>query len=551
MRIIKHTIWLSLLLGLWANGLAQDKYWIFFTDKGECEQFQPCEHLSPEALANREKQGIEPDWYDLPVANSYVHQIQELGIQPQRRTRWFNGLSSALTPEQLVQVQSLPFVKAVQPVGKYQVGIAATAEGEAIVHQPSANFLRQLEMMDLGKLHYAGLTGKGVLMAVFDSGFTGVDDLPAFRQIFDQNRIVATWDFVAKVADVFNSCTGCRHGNQVFSTIAAVMPGQLIGSAPGCDFLLFRTENTSSETPQEEDNWLAAAEFADSLGAQIFSTSLVYYDFDGEENDYRFSDYDGNTALITRAGDMAASRGILVVNAGGNRGTRGFNAPADGDSVIAIGSVDENETYSSFSTQGPTADGRIKPDLSAMGEQVFYLDVDGKIKQGNGTSFACPLVSGLAACLMQAFPEASSMEIYESMRATASQADAPDNLLGHGIPSGVLAWEWLAERYEPQSQPPEESGFSTSVAFPSSWVTYSNPAEGYVYLNVPLGGLPGSLDFEWVDLTGRVVAGEWEVPVAKQIALQTPGVGIFILRISGSEENELLHQEKIFVQESR
>ncbi|MEM9987181.1 MAG: S8 family serine peptidase, partial [Bacteroidota bacterium] len=444
--------------------------------------------MSPVALANRATQGIALDHHDLPVSNLYVEELKYLDVEPLTRTRWFNGVSAYLEEDQLALVANLPFVDRIQPVLGLQGRISEKQIQSSAVQEDDFTHLRQLEMIGLDQLHYSGLTGKGIRVAVFDNGFDQVDELPGFRHLFAENRIIATRDLVDGDEDVYHPCSHCRHGTYVFSILAAVMPGELIGSAPGAEFILLRTENDDSETRQEEDNWLAAAEFADSLGAQIFTTSLGYYNFDGSAEDYGPNDLNGNTALITRAGDMAASRGILVVNSAGNSGSRGLVAPADGDSVIVVGAVDYQSQYASFSSRGPRVDGAVKPNLAAMGRDNFFLHPNGGIRQGSGTSFSCPMVSGLAACLWQAYPQLSAWEIYNFMRNSASQAFNPDGFMGYGIPNGLRAIESMQQSLIPQTDFSLRDDYRSALSFPQDqFVSYPNPAQDHLYLKVELG----------------------------------------------------------------
>lgn len=485
-------LWLGLLLmGLPAWG--QARYWVFLTDKDPLA----APALSPAALANRARQGITPDERDRPLRPAYVAAVAGTGATIQHHSRWFNAVSATLTPAQVAAVAALPMVRAVTPVQRLARPVALQDD---CPEEPFAGqHLRQLQMLGLNALHQQGYTGEGVTVAVFDNGFYQVDSLPAFAHLFEEGKILATRDYVDGDDDVFAPCVHCQHGTYVFSILAARAPDRLIGAAPDARFILLRTEDDYGETRQEEDNWVAAAEFADSLGAQIFTTSLGYFDFDPGEGDYRPADLDGNTAIITRAADLAASRGILVVNSVGNNGARGLNAPADGDSVLAIGSVNECGVYSAFSSRGPTADGRIKPDLVAMGEYAFFLHPDGRMRRGNGTSFSCPLVSGLAACLLQAAPTAASMDLYAALLASGDRHPTPDNRYGHGLPQAPAALAALGG--------PALATFAYSPPFGTHEViAYPNPSKGGFTLALRPGHSPmRAVQVEVFDLAGRQV----------------------------------------------
>ena len=539
--------WVSMAAPL----LAQPSYWIHFADKPGHDQVSPDQLLSPRAWQRRMAQGIPLDHYDYPVAEQYLAQVAALGVAYRYPSRWLNAVSAPLTPDQCAAVRELPFVTDLRPLGRLAVptDLAETCPDSA----ERNSHLRQLEMLDLEVLHRNQLTGQGVLVAVFDNGFYGVDQLPGFDHLFAEGRIIGTRDYVDGDDDVYHRCSHCRHGTYVFSLLAAVMPGELIGSAPGADYLLLRTENDASETPQEEDNWVAAAEYADSMGAAIFTTSLGYKDFDGFEHDYAISDLDGNTATITRAADVAASRGIVVLNSAGNNGVNGLNAPADGDSVLAIGSVDGCEQYSSFSSQGPRVDGHLKPDLSAMGQGNYFLHPDGSVRRGNGTSFSCPMIAGLAACLLQGYPGLDNMALYRALRESAHQYSTPDFFLGYGIPRGRRTWKMLQARYPQLAVLPDlQTDIAPSDPFRhSNLAVYPNPSSGQVYLSLRSPIAVSQLRLEWTDLMGRRL-GDQEVSVAdlgnphRFDAPHQPG--IYLLRVQNAENHDLLFVRKVIIQ---
>jgi subtilisin family serine protease len=530
--------------------LAQPRYWVEFTDKSESAHLSPTQLLSPRAWQRRVRQGIPPDHRDYPVSPGYLAHLTHLGIEWRVASRWFNAVSAPLTAAQQAQVLSLPFVRGIRPIRQYQqpAEVVETCPDSATRN----GYLRQIEMIDLDLLHRNQLTGQGVLVAVFDNGFENVNQLPGFDHLFAQNRILGTRDYVDGDEDVYHGCSHCRHGTYVFSILAAVMPGQLIGAAPGASYLLLRTENDDSETPQEEDNWVAAAEYADSMGADIFTTSLGYRDFDGQADDYHRNDLDGNTATITRAGDLAASRGIVVINSAGNAGATGLNAPADGDSILAIGAVDNCEAYASFSSQGPTADGRIKPDISAMGRGNHYLHSDGTLRRGNGTSFSCPLVTGLAACLIQAYPGVSNVDLYRVLRESATQAEAPDNLLGYGIPRGIDAWERLQTEFPQLAANPDlETEVTRYDPFgPSSLAIFPNPTSGQVYLSFSVALNVATLRLEWVDLMGRRLSQQVVdfADMGNPYRLPAPrSAGVYVLRLLNHSNDDLMFMRKVII----
>jgi serine protease AprX len=476
---MRSFILLLVLSSLLTSTQAQSKYWVRFTDKGDINRFQPEDILSPRALANRTKQGITLDASDYPVHGEYIQQLRKLDVEPIRTSKWLNGISAELRPAQRALIAELPFVASIRKVATSS-GVTERADimdEDCPEIEDTDTHWRQLSMVGLDDLHRAGYTGKGVLIAVFDNGYRGVDTLRAFSHLFAEGRILATRDYVDGDEDVYGPCVHCRHGTNVFSILAAKLPGRLMGTAPDAEYILFRTENDYSETHQEEDNWIAAAEFADSMGAQVFTTSLGYFDFDEGEGDYTYDDLDGNTSLITIAADMAGDKGILVLNSAGNSSTRGVVTPADGDKVIAVGAVDQCEEYASFSSQGPTADGRVKPDIAAMGQSTYVILPDGRVVRGNGTSFSCPVASGLTACLLQASPQSSRNEVYDALIQSADRYGNPDKYYGHGIPNGRVALALLNQKV--LTEQTYEWPFN-----PSDLLLYPNPAQGVFYLSV-------------------------------------------------------------------
>jgi serine protease AprX len=519
-RFVSLGLCLLWIVSSWAQ---TEKSWIFLSDKPA--NARPA--LSEAAQQGRIQRGIVLDQRDFPLAPAYLQRLQSLGVAIDQRSRWFNAVSASLSPTLRAQVAALPFVRAIKPVARYRLPALSSDHCDEL---PGADtYRRQLTMLGLDQLHQQQLTGQGVMVAVFDNGFYQADSLEAFAHLFSEGRVLASYDFVDDDNDVFGPCNHCRHGTQVLSVLAANLPGKLTGAAPGATYLLFRTEDDASETHQEEDNWVAAAEFADSLGAQVFTTSLGYRDFDAGQGDYLPGHFDGNTALITRAADLAASRGILVLNSAGNHGRGGLSAPADGDSVLAIGAVDACEQYATFSSRGPTADGRIKPDLMAMGQQTLTLSSNGQVHARNGTSFSCPLVAGLAACLWQAAPDASSHELREALRRSGDRFSQPNNQYGYGIPTAGLAYEALTRA----ALPP---GSAIQPFRQNPLLVYPNPNTGSFTLTLDPALNLLNARIEVFDATGAQVASQVASigPAERLVMLQgnfTPG--LYYLRAYG------------------
>ncbi|MFB6257950.1 MAG: S8 family serine peptidase [Flavobacteriales bacterium] len=436
-----------------------EKYWVRFTDKLNTPYSiqNPEAFLSKAAIERRKKHGIEINRKDLPVDPLYKDSIlAHPAVDLLHDSKWFNAISVQCSDSlHMDTLDALSFVAGTRKVRALTIprpfqpkmatspfsGNRGQEKGSWHPHKLSpGKARRQLSMMGLDHLLELGHRGKGIRIAVLDAGFPNVDKMDAFEHLFREARYVGGYDLVEGDAYPFR---GNTHGRSVLSILAAKKKGHILGAAPEASYILCRTENGAYEYRIEEHNWVAAAEFADSAGADILSSSLAYTTFDQSSQDHSPSDLDGATTMITRGADLAASRGILVINSAGNYAQTSWGTlgpPADGDSVIAVGSVDSSRNWSSFSSQGPAADGRIKPDLAAMGEGTAFLGGDAKVYRGNGTSFSAPLISGAAACLWSAHPHLKPMELAELLQANAHQHDTPNNRVGHGIPNVYKAY---------------------------------------------------------------------------------------------------------------
>ncbi|MGK0137680.1 MAG: serine protease AprX [Algoriphagus sp.] len=437
-------ILLILLLLQTSLSFAQQKYLILFTDKADSpfSVSSPQDFLSARSIERREKQGISITEHDLPVNPSYVANLISNGFKVLYTSKWFNGALIDISSSELENVLALPFVKGVEGMSSNGLEDASGGNFSAVKEVPNMPMIdagtsaNQLQMLGADKMHEMKFTGKGILIGLMDSGFSNADKLDVFNAIFNENRILQTFNFVNGTSEVYASSH--NHGTNVLSCIGARLDGQMVGTAPDASFALYVTENVSSETRLEEANWLFAAEKADSLGVDIVGSSLGYSVFQGSVQDYSYANMDGNTAIVTKAADWLVSKGVLVVVSGGNEGNgtwKYITAPADGDSVIAVAAVNSNGNYVSFSSLGPSVDGRVKPEVAAKGAGTTIARANNTISSANGTSFAAPLITGLVAGIKQAFPDFTAMEIRELLLESGSQANQPDSLLGYGIPN--------------------------------------------------------------------------------------------------------------------
>jgi serine protease AprX len=346
------------------------------------------------------------------------------------------------------EIRNLPFVSEVRIV-KSPVKSIVTSDKLKIDYSDLAAgvpFNKPIEMLNGYPLHLSGYNGNGVTIAVLDGGFDKAASIPSLSNLKRRNGIIGTNDFILKKENVYSYSD---HGTAVLSVLAGELTNQIQGTAPGADYWLFRTEDVYSEYPVEEDYWIAAAEFADSVGVDIITSSLGYSRFDDPSLNYKFQDMDGNTAFITKAADIAASKGILVVVSAGNERNNAWQrivAPSDGDSVIAVGAVDKDRFISVFSSAGPSSDGRIKPDNVTMGVSVPVQINESTVLHANGTSFSCPVLSGLCACLIQAVPQATNIDIIRALHINADRYQSPDSLYGYGIPDMVFTINWLEDK---------------------------------------------------------------------------------------------------------
>ncbi|MEM6803090.1 MAG: S8 family serine peptidase, partial [Bacteroidota bacterium] len=423
---------------------AQEKIWVFFTDKGEdtaCQLEQPETFLSLESIALKQAKGIAITEADLPVASSYVAGLAGMGFKSKFNSRWMNAAVVDLDGRDPSTLLSLPYVKGIQSTHRLKLHKLADAALEEISEE-ELNYGRakhQNDMINIGPLHERGLTGKGTKIAVFDAGYSGTDTIDVFKKLMEDKRVIATWDFVDNQENVYHSHS---HGTQVLSTIAAELPGKMIGSAPHATFVLCRTENDNSESLVEEENWMKAMEWVDSLGVDVIHSSLGYSTFDDPETNHTYEQLDGDQTIITKAADMAAARGIIVSTSAGNEGSGSWKyitAPCDGDSVLCTGAVDKYEMRSRFSSVGPTPDGRIKPDVVAMGTRTIVAHPNNRIYGSNGTSFSSPIIAGLVGCLKQAHPDRNHMDIIKAVQLSSDQYALPDAEYGYGIPDAVFA----------------------------------------------------------------------------------------------------------------
>ena len=428
-------------------------YRLYLTDKGESpfSLENPEKFLSAKAIERRMKQGYLVDVSDLPYDPSYLDAIRQTGAGIRTYSKWVNTVVVHVSNLSVLDgLTQLPFVDSLTCVWKGDLSTLKSGWNEPDIETPEffsntdtcGMTFTQIAINNGHYLHKLGYFGAGISIAVIDGGFLHADKL----SFFDQARIKEVRNFNHENSDPLK--TDSDHGTRVLSCMLGYAPKEFIGTAPKADYYLFKTEVTNEEYPVEEDYWIAALEYADSVGVDIVTTSLGYVTFDDSEMNHTFLQLDGQTVPASRAASIAVSKGLLLLNSAGNEGNNAWQkimVPTDGANILTVGSVDKDLKVSSFSSRGHTADGRIKPDLMAMGSRTAIINSDGRFIYSNGTSYSTPIIAGLTACLWEAFPECTNKEIMQALRETASLSNDPTPEMGYGIADLLKAYLLLGK----------------------------------------------------------------------------------------------------------
>lgn len=507
--------WVSLIVLLLVCGevTAQDnRYLIVLRDKANSNFSvkQPNTFLSSKAIARRVRHGIPIDGSDLPVHQAYIDSLRTAGdVTIISASKWLNQVMIFTTDTAaLTKINRFPFVKKAGPLNARQAMVVADQVNTKTMEQVTAQLVNSTtkvigNVFNYGKsynqvhihngeyLHNKGFTGEGITIAVLDAGFLNYKTIKAFDSVRLNNQILGTWDFVANNTEVNEDHP---HGMNCFSIMAANEPGKLVGTAPNASYYLYRTEDVFSETPIEEHNWVVAAEKADSAGADMISSSLGYYEFDDPSQSHTYADMNGDKTVVTRGADLAAQKGMIVCNSAGNSGNDPWKyiiAPSDGDSVLAVGAVNKDSIPGWFSSYGPSSDGRVKPDVASVGVNTWVINTDGSLAFGSGTSFSNPNIAGLIACLWQAFPEFSNMDILDVVKRSSHKYANPDTRMGYGIPDMQKAYDMLMLKRQER-------------IIADNWVkAYPNPMVSYTNILVKAQE-SGELITQLSDMNGRV-----------------------------------------------
>ena len=438
-RLVLAALILTTAVGASAQFTSTDtlKYRISLTDKAATTYSiqQPEEFLSRKSIDRRLRQKLAIDSTDLPVCKKYVDAIRKKGVHVLVTGKWDNFVTVSCNDSMLIdEIAKLPFVRSTEKV--WQGKVSAVTKRDSLINDPQRSdslygpAITQIEMSRANLLHDAGFKGQGMTIAVIDAGFHNADRIEAMKNI----RILGTRDFVNPEADIYAES---NHGMSVLSCMAMNQPNVMVGTAPEASYWLLRSEDEASEHLVEQDYWAAAIEFADSVGVDVVNTSLGYYEFDDTTMNYRYRDLDGHYSLMSHSASLAADKGLVLVCSAGNsgRGTwKKITPPGDAENVITVGAADRNLVNADFSSVGNTTDGRVKPDVMAVGVASAVAGNDGTVSHANGTSFASPTLCGLVACFWQACPWLTAKQVVEAVRNAGDRKEYPDNIYGYGVP---------------------------------------------------------------------------------------------------------------------
>ena len=412
---------------------------------------KPEEFLSERAIERRNRQQLPIDETDLPVSRKYVDELKATGARLVTTSKWNNTVVLEVSDTLLMEdISKKSFVTGVKKVWVSLDSIPPRnmkrkKEVKNKVEKTDCHYgnaLRQIEIHGGDSLHTAGFAGKGMHVAVIDAGFYNADEIKFFRKM----DLLGTRDFVNPNSDIYAENA---HGLMVLSCMAANLPKVFVGTAPEASYWLLRSEDNDSEQPIEEDYWAAAIEFADSVGVDVVNTSLGYYEFDEGFPAYRYRDLDGHYSLMSHSASLAADKGIVVVCSAGNSGDdpwKKVTPPGDSENVLTVGAINKNLVNARFSSIGNSADGRIKPDVMAVGVNSVVTGTDGSVSKGNGTSFASPIMCGIVTCFWQACPWLTAKEVIEAVRQVGDRVDYPDNIYGYGVPNLWKAYQKELEK---------------------------------------------------------------------------------------------------------
>ena len=476
-------------------GFSQEDAWVYFTNKPNSQFYfdNPLEMLSQRALDRRTIQNIAIDSKDVPIHQPYIDQIIATnGIEVKAKSKWLNALHVRGSIVDIQNLVSLSFVDHLQfadrnlnGANKIKTKKITNTSKTAALHKVNkttettsaflyGNSANQVNMLHVDYLHDQNYTGSGKIIAVMDAGFPNVNVVAPFQRLRDNNQILGGYNFVDRTDNFY---TGNSHGTLVLSTMGGYVENELVGTAPNAAYYLFMTEDAASENPVEESYWVEAAEVADSLGVDVITTSLGYFGYDNPNYSYTYADMNGTTSFIARGADIAFSRGMICVVSAGNSGTTAnpnIGVPADAFTVLTVGAVKSDETYATFSSIGPSFDGRVKPDVMAQGQNSVLSNTSGVITTASGTSFSGPIMAGAIASFWQAAPNLTNQQIVTLVKESADRYTNPTNQYGYGIPDFQEALNAALL-------------LSTTTISKGAFLVYPNPAKDTLFISFPNG----------------------------------------------------------------
>ena len=505
--------------------------WVYFKEKQDIAFFmdQPEQMLSAKAIQRRLKQNIPLDNHDIPISVDYITQLKEFGdFKILAKSKWLNAVHVRGALTELQALVGLEFVDEIEFLNKSfqnkpgnSSKIDLVDKFEKIEQLPYGFSSNQVGMLGVEYLHNEGFQGEGMTIAVMDAGFPGVNYYSTFDSIRQNKQILGGYNFVDRNSNIYSRHP---HGTSVLSTMGGFVKDTLIGTAPKAEYYLFITEDYLQEHPLEESLWVEAAEYADSLGVDIINTSLGYSTFDNPNHSYTYQDLDGETTFISRGAEIAATRGIVIVNSAGNSGNDPWTyvtAPADAKSVLTVGAVNPVGELTSFSSIGPTSDQRIKPDVVAQGQGVVVVRGNGLMGTSSGTSFSSPIMAGAIASLWQAHPDKTSLEIVEMVKQSGSHAREPNEFYGYGIPNlGVLLPD------EVVVEPVAELSF------------YPNPVNDFLYIDLPSSELP--VDLKVFSIFGQEIIEQKITEERTPVDLNFLLPGIYIVELDSGTSVKII-----------
>lgn len=478
------------------NAWAQSNtYIVYFTDKNDSPFLltQPEVYLSQKSIERREKQGITIETSDLPVNPHYIDSLEEKGVSVRYTSKWLNAALIESTTTQLSQVLQLSIIQSHESTKlsakeKNTQGVTSSIE--------YGDSEEQIDQLNLDIMHELGFTGSGKTIAFFDNGFSGVNTNTMFQHLWDNNKVLGYYDFVEGDTTVFD---GGQHGTNVASVALAKQEGTLIGGSYNAGIAMFCTESDAIESIIETFYWVLAAEFSDSIGVDIISSSVGYNQFDNSTTNFTWEELDGQSTAISRGAQMATEKGVFVVATAGNEGSSSWKKilfPGDAKDVLTVGGVTSANEYWFLASVGNTADGRIKPEVASLAVNVAIGVEGGGVAFSSGTSFAVPMISAFVAGLWEAFPELTVLELKEVIVKSSHQYTEPDSLIGYGIPDFFKAYEIAL-------------GTSTNGSLISNSKVFPNPFEESV-INISLDNvnLSNEITISIYDRVGRLIQQE-------------------------------------------